>query len=234
MCNHVGNERFLYKLPWVNAQKFSTAKRYAWSPPRSSPNNKELPPAGYAKAYENLIFLKIKESGHMVPLDQPEVAFQMMNALINNPKAFTDSAEQTKLNMQVPGDIGLCEACPQCPKKQECPICPRQQECPSCPTPTNTVPNNNNTVIASSKTQMEVHTPIASSKTQMEVQTPSQNKKQYSIQNVVNGAGIGAFIAFALIMVLIIWLKYRRTYRETVPSTSDVEFTTVSEYRDNP
>jgi len=214
MCNHVGNERFLNNLPWKNVNKFSTAKRYAWSPPLSSTSANIPPPAGYAKAYDNLIFLKIKDSGHMVPLDQPEIAFQMMKALINNPKAFTTEAEQVKLNMQLPGDIGLCDVCPVC-SKQQCPTCPTKQcpsceECPSCPS---------DNIVSSSKTIVK--------KVQSTTKQPENQNQGLAI-----GALMGGCIAIVLIGCVVFWSRSRR-YRE-VSSTSDVEFSTVSEYRDEP
>jgi carboxypeptidase D len=63
ICNHVGNERFLDNLPWKSAQEWVTAQRYSWTANGANP---EDGPSGYAKEYDNLTFLKILNSGHMV------------------------------------------------------------------------------------------------------------------------------------------------------------------------
>jgi cathepsin A (carboxypeptidase C) len=38
--------------------------------------------AGEYKVYENFSFYRIYEAGHMVPMDQPESALQMLNHFI--------------------------------------------------------------------------------------------------------------------------------------------------------
>jgi carboxypeptidase C (cathepsin A) len=63
ICNHVGNERYLENLPWNNVQQWITAQRYTWTANGANPADG---PSGYAKEYDNLMFLKILNSGHMV------------------------------------------------------------------------------------------------------------------------------------------------------------------------
>jgi carboxypeptidase D len=63
ICNHVGNERYLENLPWNNVQQWITAQRYTWTANGTNPADG---PSGYTKEYENLMFLKILNSGHMV------------------------------------------------------------------------------------------------------------------------------------------------------------------------
>jgi carboxypeptidase D len=72
VCNHVGNELLLEKMTWKHQKDYILAPRYAWL----SGRKKTL--AGYVKAFENLIFLKVLNSGHMVPLDQPDISLNMI------------------------------------------------------------------------------------------------------------------------------------------------------------
>lgn len=92
ICNHVGNERFLDNLPWKYAVEWVTAKRYTWTAIGSNP---EDGPSGYAKEHENLTFLKILNSGHMVPLDQPRVAFEMIRSFLYD-VSFTQQPQSLK------------------------------------------------------------------------------------------------------------------------------------------
>lgn len=85
ICNHHGNEKFLEKLPWNNIDKWILSKRYAWGA-----NKSHLQPYGYMKEFENLLFLKIMDAGHMVPIDQPEVMLAMMRSLIAGGNSFQD------------------------------------------------------------------------------------------------------------------------------------------------
>lgn len=109
ICNHVGNEVLLDKLVWSHQKDWITAPRYAWKS-----NGNEL--AGYAKEFQNLGFLKLMNSGHMAPLDQPEICLDMMKTFMYG-KLFTSS--QQKLDRAVPGESNdsgpACEACPTCP-----------------------------------------------------------------------------------------------------------------------
>jgi carboxypeptidase D len=69
VCNHVGNERSLEKLPWTNNEQWNAAPRYAWSAP-SEPAGKV---SGYMREFNNLKYLKINDAGHMVRLDDTYV-----------------------------------------------------------------------------------------------------------------------------------------------------------------
>lgn len=54
VCNHVGNEKFLYYLDWEGQEKWIESQRYSWQ--ASSNDRDEI--AGYVKEYDNLIFLR--------------------------------------------------------------------------------------------------------------------------------------------------------------------------------
>ena len=73
----MGNERFLENMKWKGTKNWITSERYAWG---NIPRGKS--PAGYVKEYENLIYLKIREAGHMVPIDQPRVSLDMITTFI--------------------------------------------------------------------------------------------------------------------------------------------------------
>ena len=108
VCNHAGNERVLDMLPWRHAKEWTTAKRFAWGGTNGDRN--VFKPAGYVKAFQNLIFLKVLDSGHMVPMDQPSVALEMMRTFINGENGFLEK-EQQHLKGDIPGDIGQCAPC---------------------------------------------------------------------------------------------------------------------------
>lgn len=111
ICNHVGNEILLNKLTWDHSKTWSTAKRYAWKISSSSSgsikdNKNNL--AGYVKSHHNLSFLKIANAGHMVPMDQPEVAFEMMKVFLTDP--FEGFSKHRQIISQAePVDFGICK-----------------------------------------------------------------------------------------------------------------------------
>lgn len=80
ICNHVGNEALLENLPWKNQKEWTEAKRYAW---RAKEEEETVVVSGYMKEYENLMFLKVLSAGHMVPMDVPATALEMMQILMS-------------------------------------------------------------------------------------------------------------------------------------------------------
>ncbi|XP_027363665.1 serine carboxypeptidase-like [Abrus precatorius] len=70
ICNWLGNSR------WVHAMEWSGQKEFVASP--------EVPfvvngsEAGLLKSYGPLSFLKVHDAGHMVPMDQPKAALEML------------------------------------------------------------------------------------------------------------------------------------------------------------
>ena len=128
ICNHVGNEKALEYLPWQYQKEWMKATRYAWAPNGlSAPPSSDRPPvAGYMREYQNLMYLKLFDSGHMVPLDIPDVALAMMQNLMQG-KSF-DSSKQALQSAADPPDGPSCPTCPTCPAaaptNDDCPICP--------------------------------------------------------------------------------------------------------------
>ncbi|KAK9663981.1 hypothetical protein RND81_14G011100 [Saponaria officinalis] len=70
ICNWLGNSR------WVNAMEWSGQKEFTAAPTTSfSVDGKE---AGQLKTHGSLAFLKVHDAGHMVPMDQPKAALEML------------------------------------------------------------------------------------------------------------------------------------------------------------
>jgi len=113
ICNHVGNEIFLEKLPWKHRDDWIEAKRAGWKS-KSSPGDKM---SGYMKEYDNLMFLKVMNSGHMVPMDIPEVALDMMRLFMHGGDGAFQYSPQN-LNRAMPNSD--CPMCPACPTNSSC------------------------------------------------------------------------------------------------------------------
>lgn len=75
ICNHVGVESALDKLNWKGASEFRKAAHGVWSVGGSRPS-------GYVKSAGNLASLVVLDSGHMVPLDRPAEALDMIHRFI--------------------------------------------------------------------------------------------------------------------------------------------------------
>jgi len=80
VCHHLGNERVLLNLPWRSKEKWIVADRYAWF--AEDGGKVDGSPAGFMKEFENLMFLKVRDSGHMVPMDLPVVSLDMMRTFL--------------------------------------------------------------------------------------------------------------------------------------------------------
>jgi hypothetical protein len=50
------------------------------------------------KQHKNLLFLKILNAGHMVPMDQPQISLRMISTFIYN-ESFDDSKQQLPLSL---------------------------------------------------------------------------------------------------------------------------------------
>jgi carboxypeptidase D len=101
VCNHVGNEKALEHLEWKHQSDFLLAKGYAWA----SPSDGNI--AGYMKEYENLLFLKVLNAGHMVPMDVPLPALDMIQTFMYH-KSFQTFEQKIK---------------PKAAPEHSCPVC---------------------------------------------------------------------------------------------------------------
>lgn len=71
-------ENFLQKMQWSGAQKYAKAPRKLWMV------EKEL--AGYSKTVDNLTEVLVRNAGHLVPLDQPKWALDLITRFTHNKK----------------------------------------------------------------------------------------------------------------------------------------------------
>jgi len=74
VCNWRGGEAWTNVLEWSGKDEFNNQAYKKWSV--------DGVPAGEFKTVDNLTFLKIYEAGHMVPMDQPMNAVEMLNEFI--------------------------------------------------------------------------------------------------------------------------------------------------------
>eukprot|EP00978_Attheya_sp_CCMP212_P023616 scaffold72706_cov52-Attheya_sp.AAC.3 len=95
------------------ANKWTVAKRFSWDGGRNI--GIVGPPAGYIKEYENLSFLKILDSGHMVPMDQPEASLVMMQTFMSH-GSFQTNAQKIERKTT---SASSCDPCPVCKKKKK-------------------------------------------------------------------------------------------------------------------
>lgn len=76
ICNWMGSQAWTQQLQWDGADEFAKAENTTWTV------NGEF--AGTAVSAQGLTFLRVKDAGHMVPLDQPENALDMIMRVVNN------------------------------------------------------------------------------------------------------------------------------------------------------
>jgi len=74
VCNWRGGEAWTNALSWSKSDEFKKAEYQKWSLNGTN--------VGEFKSVDNLSFLRVYDAGHMVPMDQPEVALKMLNQLI--------------------------------------------------------------------------------------------------------------------------------------------------------
>ncbi|KAJ8600838.1 hypothetical protein CTAYLR_006571 [Chrysophaeum taylorii] len=76
ICNHVGVQRSLLALDWARAENFRRAPYVPWM------RRGGLRPAGHFMEVPGLALLVVADAGHMVPMNQPEVALDMITNFI--------------------------------------------------------------------------------------------------------------------------------------------------------
>ena len=116
-CDHVGTEKALDALEWAHQSDYLLAKRYAWA----SPSDGNI--AGYMKETANLLFLKVLNSGHMVPMDVPLPALDMIQTFMyhrsfktfeQNIKARVAPVHSCPVCTSAADEIGNCPSCLAC------------------------------------------------------------------------------------------------------------------------
>lgn len=83
---------YLNKLSFVNSTVYHNAPRYIWKV------DGEI--AGYAKEAGNLVEVLVRNAGHMVPLDQPKWALDLISRLTHT-KSFAPPAPKNKMRKNI-------------------------------------------------------------------------------------------------------------------------------------
>eukprot|EP00240_Pyramimonas_obovata_P001475 CAMPEP_0118934076 /NCGR_PEP_ID=MMETSP1169-20130426/13538_1 /TAXON_ID=36882 /ORGANISM="Pyramimonas obovata, Strain CCMP722" /LENGTH=476 /DNA_ID=CAMNT_0006876939 /DNA_START=79 /DNA_END=1509 /DNA_ORIENTATION=+ len=78
ICNWVGNLRWVNKMKWPGQDAFNAKESKPWIP-----DGKEQPAGEYVH-YAGLTFVRVYQAGHMVPMNQPEAALDMLNHFVRN------------------------------------------------------------------------------------------------------------------------------------------------------
>jgi len=77
ICNWMGNHAWVKSMPWSGQKEFNAASVETWF-------GSDGKSAGEHTTYKNLTFLRVYQAGHMVPMDQPLHALDMIKALTQN------------------------------------------------------------------------------------------------------------------------------------------------------
>ncbi|KAI9923019.1 hypothetical protein PsorP6_000370 [Peronosclerospora sorghi] len=77
MYNWVGNQAWVMELDWSGKANFNDG-------PSRQFVTSEAGAAGRVRSFENLAFIRVFNSGHMVPMDQPAVSFEMLKKFIRD------------------------------------------------------------------------------------------------------------------------------------------------------
>lgn len=78
ICNWKGGEAWTNAVAWSGHDDYTKQSYKDWNV--SGTNGA----AGSLKEYQNLKFLRVHNAGHMVPMDQPEAALQMLTEFITS------------------------------------------------------------------------------------------------------------------------------------------------------
>jgi len=81
ICNWIGNKAWTLALDWPGKEKFNAATDAPWL---TAHNPDKSSAAGKCRSSDGFTFLQIHNAGHMVPLDQPENALEMVNNFMND------------------------------------------------------------------------------------------------------------------------------------------------------
>ena len=71
ICNWRGGEAWTNDLEWSKKTQFNSVEYTKW--------NVDDKAAGEYKNVDNFTFLRVYDAGHMVPMDQPKIALEMLN-----------------------------------------------------------------------------------------------------------------------------------------------------------
>ncbi|KAM4689636.1 putative serine carboxypeptidase CPVL [Discoglossus pictus] len=74
-------ERFLPTVPWSKVEEYKKAERYCW---KVRPTDREV--AGYVRVVGNFSQVIVRGGGHILPYDQPERSFEMIDRFLKRCK----------------------------------------------------------------------------------------------------------------------------------------------------
>lgn len=83
ICNWLGNEKWTLALDWAHKADFNSATLKPFVVTGKEVGAKSGKEVGELRSAENFHFLRVYQAGHMVPMDQPEAALGMLNALLD-------------------------------------------------------------------------------------------------------------------------------------------------------
>jgi cathepsin A (carboxypeptidase C) len=72
ICNYLGNQAWTQGLAWKHSDEFNAAEVHDWNGG-----------TGLARSSNGFTFLQVKDGGHMVPSDQPEVSLTMLKTFLS-------------------------------------------------------------------------------------------------------------------------------------------------------
>jgi carboxypeptidase C (cathepsin A) len=73
-CNFMGTDAWLQALPWSFGAEFKVLRRTPWK--------QEGAIVGYARTAQHLTQVLVLGAGHLVPMDQPKVALEMLDRFL--------------------------------------------------------------------------------------------------------------------------------------------------------
>lgn len=82
VCNWLGCQAWTLELDWRHKQAYKAAPEHAFLV--DTPEDDGMRKAGSVRSFDRLAFLRVFESGHMVPNDQPAAALAMLNRFLQN------------------------------------------------------------------------------------------------------------------------------------------------------
>jgi len=76
ICNYYGGGNWTASMPWPGQSAFNAAQMKPWALNSTT--------VGYAKASQNFTWVEVLRAGHMVPMDQPQAALDLVRRFLNN------------------------------------------------------------------------------------------------------------------------------------------------------
>mmetsp|Transcript_11232 Transcript_11232/g.39826 ORF Transcript_11232/g.39826 Transcript_11232/m.39826 type:complete len:486 (-) Transcript_11232:175-1632(-) len=83
ICNWLGNEKWTLALDWAHKAEFNAAVKKPFVLSGKETGAMQGKEVGEMRSHDNFHFIRVYQAGHMVPMDQPEAALGMLNALLD-------------------------------------------------------------------------------------------------------------------------------------------------------